>query len=99
VHDDGQLPDPGREALIETRARVLELREHALDVRRIALVVARDEGVRCGLEPGQAYAGTPSELTIPVISSDARSNSSSDSTGVPSNGSSRLISSHDRQPP
>jgi hypothetical protein len=37
--------------------------------------------------------------TMPAISSEARSNSSSERTGVPSNGSSRLISSHERQPP
>ena len=35
---------------------------------------------------------------IEAISSDARSNSSSESTGVPSNGSSRVSSSHERQP-
>ena len=34
-----------------------------------------------------------------AISSEARSNSSSDSTGVPSKGNSRVISSHERQPP
>ena len=38
-------------------------------------------------------------LTIDAISSDARSNSSSESTGVPSNGRSRVISSQERHPP
>ena len=48
--------------------------------------------------PGQTRTGWRSEA-IEAISSDARSNSSSDSTGVPSNGSSRVSSSHERQPP
>ena len=45
VHDDRQLPEPLGEARVEPRARVLELCEHALDVGRVALVMARDEGV------------------------------------------------------
>ena len=64
-----------------------------LHARGAACVSAR------AVTSGVVGDGTPSELTIPTISSDARSNSSSDSTGVPSNGSSRLISSHERQPP
>ena len=53
VHDDRELARAAREALVEPRARVLELGEHALDVGRVALVVARDEGVGGGFEPGQ----------------------------------------------
>ena len=54
VHDDGELAEPLREALVEPRAGVLELGEHALDVGRVALVVARDEASSGGgLEPGQ----------------------------------------------
>ena len=47
----------------------------------------------------QAYASAPSACTMEAISSDARSNSSSESTGVPSNGRSRVISSQERHPP
>ena len=46
-----------------------------------------------------AYAGAPLLAAMPAISSETRSNSSSDSTGVPSNGRSRVISSHERHPP
>ena len=38
------------------------------------------------------------DSAIAAISSEARSNSSSESTGVPSKGRSRVISSHDRHP-
>jgi prolipoprotein diacylglyceryl transferase len=56
----------------------------------------------CALSPPvdrpQTRTGTASEA-IASISAAARSNSSSDSTGVPSNGSSRWISTQERQPP
>jgi hypothetical protein len=45
-----------------------------------------------------AKTGTASEA-IDSISAAARSNSSSESTGVPSNGRSRWMSTHERQPP
>ena len=45
-----------------------------------------------------AYAATPLDSAIAAISSEARSNSSSDRTGVPSKGRSRVISSHERHP-
>jgi prolipoprotein diacylglyceryl transferase len=57
-----------------------------------------DAGARRFLNASQARTGTASEA-IASISAAARSNSSSDSTGVPSNGSSRWISSQERQPP
>jgi len=49
VDDDGELPDRLGEAGVEPPARVLELREDALDVGGVALVVARDERLRGGL--------------------------------------------------
>ena len=47
----------------------------------------------------QTSAGIAAPLQIASISSAARSNSSSDRTGVPSNGRSRCSSSQERQPP
>jgi hypothetical protein len=39
---------------LEPPARVLELRQDALDVGRVAVVVTGDERLGCGLEPGNA---------------------------------------------
>ena len=47
-----ELAGPRLEALLEPRARELELGEHALGVVGVALVVARDERVRGGVDPG-----------------------------------------------
>ena len=52
----------------------------------------------CHRSAGYAYAGAPLLAAMPAISSVTRSNSSSESTGVPSKGRSRVISSHERQP-
>ena len=57
------------------------------------------DGLARRLLADQAYAGAPLDSAIAAISSEARSNSSSESTGVPSNGRSRVISSHERHPP
>jgi hypothetical protein len=77
-------------------SRLVEREETAASPATRTLSVTR----RCcrGRE-GQAYASAPSLSTIAEISSLARSNSSSESTGVPSNGRSRVISSQERQPP
>ena len=45
VQDHRELPGRGVEALLQPRARELELREHARRVLLVALVVARDEGL------------------------------------------------------
>ena len=60
-------------------------------------------GARERVQLGWSYARTGSRTSSPPpmiarISSLARSNSSSESTGVPSKGRSRWISHHDRQP-
>ena len=52
VQDDLELAGPGVEALLEPRPRELELREHALGVLGVALVVARDERLGGGVDPG-----------------------------------------------
>ena len=54
MQDDLELAGPGVEALLEPRPRELELREHALGVLGVALVVARDEGLGGGVDPGHA---------------------------------------------
>jgi hypothetical protein len=51
VQDDLELAGPGVEALLEPRARELELREHALGVLAVALVVARHERLGGGIDP------------------------------------------------
>ena len=116
VQHDRQVPELYLQQPLEPPAGVLELRQHAPHVRPVALVMAGDERLRCGLDPDRpsvarprpsrmsradryAYASAPSGCTIAAISSEARSNSSSESTGVPSNGRSRVISSHERHPP
>ena len=52
MQDDRELAGLGAQAALQPRARVLELREHALGVFGVALVVARHEGLGWGLEPG-----------------------------------------------
>ena len=52
VQDDGELADLGPEPLLQPRAGVLELGEDALGVLRVALVMAGDERLGGGLEPG-----------------------------------------------
>ena len=59
VHDDRELPEPLGKALVEPRAGVLELGEHALDIGRVTLVMTSDEGVGGGFEPGQVGPGGP----------------------------------------
>src|SRR6185503_18701720 len=76
--------------------------EHAvaerLEARGIELVLDPSLFALSGDGPSSyAKTGTASEA-IASISAAARSNSSSESTGVPSNGRSRWISSHERQP-
>ena len=61
-------------------------------------VASRALGGGGGGRRGQTSAGTRAPQ-IDSISSRTRSNSSSERTGVPSNGRSRAISSHERQPP
>jgi hypothetical protein len=55
VQHHRQLADLDREPLLEPRARVLELRQHALRVVAVALVVAGDERLGCGLDPHPFY--------------------------------------------
>jgi hypothetical protein len=43
VQHDRQLPELDLEQPLEPLARVFELRQDALDIRRVAIVVARDE--------------------------------------------------------
>ena len=67
VQHDGQLADAGREALVEPRARVLELREHAVGVGRVAGRVAGDERRRRRLDPGHgAQSAAPSVRRRPA---------------------------------
>jgi hypothetical protein len=49
VHDHGELAQLDLEQPLEPRAPVLELREDALDVGRVLLVVPGDEGLACRL--------------------------------------------------
>jgi hypothetical protein len=51
VQHHRKLPELDGEQPLEPLARVLELRQDALDIRRIARVVARGEGLGLRLEP------------------------------------------------
>src|SRR4051794_4471801 len=94
------LPEPEMQVTLLGRYRVdFYFRDHkTIADRRRRL--APEPAALCGLIGARSYAsiGTASEA-IASICSAARSNSSSDSTGVPSNGRSRCRSIHDRQPP
>ena len=46
VHDHGELAQLDLEQPLESRAAVLELGEHTVDVRRVLRVVPGDEGLR-----------------------------------------------------
>jgi hypothetical protein len=52
VEHDDELARRLPEALVEAVARVLELPDDGRDVRGVALLVAHDERVGCGLLPG-----------------------------------------------
>ena len=54
VEDDRELAGLDPEPPLELPTGVLELREHALRVLRVALVVARDERLGGGLDPAHA---------------------------------------------
>src|ERR1019366_6678465 len=109
---DGQVADCLREGLVKPLARQLEGVQDAVGVIGVGRVVACTKRRRNRLDPRhrickrgaggarmvQTSTGRGADA-IPALSSDARSNSSSESTGVPSNGSSRVSSSHERQPP
>ena len=81
VQDDRELAGARVEALLEPRAGELELRQHARGVLLVALVVAREEGLGGGVDPGHGAdyrswtpAGPvpPGEAFVPVSSRQAR---------------------------
>ena len=67
VEDDGEVAELDVELALQALARVLELGEDALGVVRVALVVAGDERLGGGLEPGHSPDGA--RLTSTVKSS------------------------------
>lgn len=92
-----RTPLPGEAAedgLAAERPEVLGDDQRAGDV-----AAAADPQDQRALEVGQTSAGIAAPLQIASISSAARSNSSSDRTGVPSKGRSRCSSSQERHPP
>ena len=78
VQHHRQLAHLHLEALLQPFARVLELGQHALGVRRVALVVARDEGLRCGLGPGHPVIKSGS-----ILHSSTECSNAGDSTDRP----------------
>lgn len=94
-------PQLGPLSLRQPRQPLAELAEQrrlgrAVVVDERPVDVEQDAGDRV-TALAQASTGTASDA-IASICAAARSNSSSESTGVPSNGSSRCSSIHDRQP-
>lgn len=100
VEDDGDLVRDQRKAPGEALTGALEQLEDADDVVTVDRVVPRREVRRLGLLPGaQTSDGMLAPSQMAWMAAEAPANSSSLSTGVPSNGRSRVISSHERQPP
>ena len=114
MHDHRHLAGRGSEELLQLHAKALEIVQDLLRGVGVARLVAGDEREAGGLDPGhagaesapscgapavaQASAGTAASDAIASIWPSTRSNSSSESTGVPSNGSSRWSSIQDLQP-
>src|SRR3954452_18747887 len=113
MHDDRHVARCPEEAAIELGPEQLHPVEQCHGIVRVTRVVAGCEGGGRGLDPrhspsfGQrrpcpfpSYTsrGTAS-VAIASISAAARSNSSSERTGVPSKGNWRWSSTHDLHPP
>ena len=56
VQDDGELAGARVEPLLQPRARELELRQHACGILLVALVMAREERLGGGVDPGHGGA-------------------------------------------
>src|SRR3954449_6134266 len=97
MHDDRDVAGCAEEAPVELRPEQLHAIEQCDRVVRVACVVSCAERGGGPLYPAQTSNGTAS-VAIASISAAARSNSSSERTGVPSNGSWRCSSTHDVHP-